>query len=84
MQHLKLTPREWQLNAFKEWQTNPDNNYHGTIDAVTGSGKSMVGHMAIVDYFHNHNKRIFVIVKTEALQKQWHKEIIEKNEMKKQ
>lgn len=79
MQHLKLTPREWQLNAFEKWH---DNNYHGTIDAVTGSGKSMVGHMAIVDYFHNHNKKIFIIVKTEALQKQWLNEIIEKTDIK--
>lgn len=81
MAHLKLTPREWQDTAFKKWETNPSNEYHGTIDAVTGSGKSMVGHMAIVDYFHNNNKKIFVIVKTEALQKQWQKEIIEKTDI---
>lgn len=68
--HITLEPREWQLKAYNNWC---ENNYHGTIKAVTGSGKSLVGIMGLVNYFYHQNqhKRIYIIVKTKALQKQW-------------
>ncbi|MCK5027962.1 MAG: DEAD/DEAH box helicase family protein, partial [Candidatus Pacebacteria bacterium] len=73
-EHIKLEPRDWQIKAYNKWC---ENNRHGTIKAVTGSGKSLVGIMGLVNYFYylNQTKKIYIIVKTKALQNQWVKNV---------
>ncbi len=60
-------PRKWQTEAFKNFK---ENNYRGIIEAVTGSGKSYVGLLAIRDFFDK-GQRIIVVVPTIDLQFQW-------------
>lgn len=78
--HITLEPREWQIKAYNNWC---ENKHHGTIKAVTGSGKSLVGIMCLVNYFYhiNNTKRIYIIVGTKALQKQWYNYVKESSDI---
>ena len=67
---LDMSPREWQKKAFKTWVAN---NYVGTVEAVTGTGKTFVGIMAI-KILKTHD--FLIVVPTLALQKQWNEELI--------
>ena len=64
----ELTPRDWQLRAYQAWQ---DANHTGTVEAGTGSGKTYLGIMAVLQ----HGEPWGVIVPTEHLQHQWRDEI---------
>jgi superfamily II DNA or RNA helicase len=58
---------DWQKRAIQKWE---DNHYSGVVEAITGTGKSLVGIAAI----HGVTKvggRALVVVPTSALLEQW-------------
>lgn len=60
--------RTWQSGALKAWEAN---ERRGVIEAITGTGKSLVGVNAIRDVIALGGKAL-VIVPTLALLDQWH------------
>lgn len=62
--------KDWQKEAYESWIKN---NYKGTIQAATGTGKTHIGLKAIED-FHKDNK-ILILVHTVHLLYQWQKQI---------
>ena len=59
----------WQLDAYNAWV---ENNYIGVIEAVTGSGKTLVAKYAIHQHLEN-DYDILVIVPKIELQEQWYR-----------
>jgi RNA polymerase primary sigma factor len=59
----------WQQAAYKKWLAN---DRVGVIEAVTGSGKTLIAKYAIRIHLE-HNYEILVIVPTIELQEQWRK-----------
>ena len=58
---------QWQQRAYDSWINN---NYIGIIEAVTGSGKTLIAKYAI--HLHlEHDYYILIIVPTIELQEQW-------------
>jgi RNA polymerase primary sigma factor len=64
---------KWQREAYKKWL---DNDRIGVIEAVTGSGKTLVAKYAIRIHLEK-NYEILVIVPTVELQEQWYKVLLE-------
>lgn len=63
--------RDWQKRAVKKWVKN---DFNGTIEAATGTGKTIVGlHIAIEES----KGKVLIVVPTIALQKQWYQELID-------
>lgn len=68
-----LTLRDWQIDAFAAWVAA---GCRGVIEAVTGSGKSRVGTMAVRAALAQ-GGRALIIAPTLDLQDQWVKELRE-------
>lgn len=62
----------WQKEAFAAWKAN---GKRGTIQAATGSGKTLLGIEAIKE---NIAGSVLIVVPTIPLQKQWKNEIVQK------
>lgn len=60
-------PYEWQLEALEAWEAV---GRRGIVEAVTGSGKTMVGILAMFDALEL-GKKVHVIVPSIDLQRQW-------------
>lgn len=60
-------PYQWQLEALQSWELN---GRRGVVEAVTGSGKTMVGILAIFEALESSSK-VHVVVPTIDLQRQW-------------
>lgn len=63
--------REWQKQALGAWE---DNGSIGVIEAITGTGKSLVGIAAIRQVIAEGGVAM-VVVPTKALVEQWHREL---------
>jgi superfamily II DNA or RNA helicase len=63
--------RRWQLEAIGAWERR---NRHGVVEAVTGTGKSLVGLAAIASVVRLGGSAL-VIVPTSALLEQWVRDI---------
>lgn len=61
----------WQVQALQNWRNTGG---RGVIEAVTGSGKSMVA-IQLLYHFIKAGRRCLVLVPSTALQEQWHCEI---------
>ena len=61
------TPYKWQLEALDAWKRN---GRRGIVEAVTGSGKTMVGILAMLEALED-GAKVHVVVPTIELQKQW-------------
>lgn len=67
-----ITPRKWQINCFDKWW----NQKIGVVHAGTGSGKTVLGLMAIKKLFHEKpGGTVIITVPTIELQRQWNLEI---------
>ncbi|MHA1268972.1 MAG: DEAD/DEAH box helicase [Candidatus Helarchaeota archaeon] len=66
----KFNLREYQVNAFREWERN---NYKGVIVLATGTGKSYIGLEAI----YRLQVKTLIIVPTLALVEQWKEKVKE-------
>lgn len=64
--HLR-EPRRWQLEALAAWHAS---NYRGVVEAVTGTGKTHVGLMAIEECLKQEGRAV-VVVPSKALEYQW-------------
>lgn len=62
-----FTPRAWQTEALSAWISQ---GRKGIIEAVTGTGKSIVGVLAAADAIAREHK-VLIIVPGIELQKQW-------------
>jgi superfamily II DNA or RNA helicase len=60
-------PRTWQLDALKSWIENQE---YGIVEAVTGTGKTLVGILAAARALH-HGEAVVVCVPTRLLLSQW-------------
>lgn len=60
-------PYSWQLEALEAWKMS---GRRGIVEAVTGSGKTMVGILAMLDALEGGSK-VHIIVPTIDLQRQW-------------
>ena len=69
----KLSPplRDWQKEALASWK---ENSNIGVIEAVTGSGKSLVGILAAARALDK-NMAVVIVVPKKVLQEQWIKEL---------
>lgn len=67
---------EWQEAACKNWQAGP-RPYHGTLEIFTGGGKTLIALqlLAVVSQLHN-GLSAAIVVPTEALARQWVKNIL--------
>lgn len=65
--------RQWQERALLNWE---ENSHRGVIEAITGTGKSMVGVSAIHEVL-SHGGVALVLVPTRALVVQWSKTLRE-------
>ncbi len=61
----------WQVQALQNWCKTGG---RGVVEAVTGSGKSMVA-IQLLYHFIKSGRRCLVLVPSTALQEQWHNEI---------
>jgi len=61
----------WQKEALREWELN---NYSGVIEAVTGSGKTLIA-LEIIKKHLREKWKIVVLVPSLTLQEQWGSEI---------
>ena len=61
----------WQVQALQVWRSSGG---RGVVEAVTGSGKSMVA-IQLLYHFIKARKRSLILVPSTALQEQWHREI---------
>jgi RNA polymerase primary sigma factor len=70
----KLYP--WQKRAYTAWENN---DYCAVIEAVTGTGKSLVAYYAITNHLleTNGNGKVLIIVPNKELQRQWYKKLKE-------
>ncbi|KAF0128361.1 MAG: DNA repair helicase [Bacteroidetes bacterium] len=64
-------PRSWQMEALSGWISQ---GKRGVIEAVTGTGKSLVGILAAADALAR-GLKVLIIVPGIELQKQWHDNI---------
>lgn len=64
-------PRSWQLEALSTWTSH---GKRGIVEAVTGTGKSLVGILAAADALKRGFKVLIVVPGIDLL-KQWHDEI---------
>ena len=67
------TPRTWQIEAFQAWKAR---GYRGIIEAVTGTGKTLVGVLAAADAVER-GLDVLIIVPGIELLNQWY-EILKK------
>lgn len=58
---------DWQHEALKAWRAN---GYRGVVEAVTGTGKTMVGIAAAIEELARRGQ-VVVLVPTLELQRQW-------------
>ena len=71
LQKHSLPLREWQKEALAAWEKNSN---IGVIEAVTGSGKSLVGILAAARALDK-NMAVVIVVPKKVLQEQWIKEL---------
>lgn len=64
--------REWQKRALNDWE---DAGYRGVVEAVTGTGKSLVGIAAIHQTVVRAGGKALVLVPTVALVEQWRQQV---------
>lgn len=64
--------RRWQREALDSWE---DNSYRGVVEAITGTGKSLVGVAAIHKTVVISGGKALLVVPTRALLEQWSREI---------
>ena len=64
-------PRSWQTEALSAWISQ---GKRGVIEAVTGTGKSLVGILAAADAL-SRGLKVLIVVPGIELQKQWHDNI---------
>lgn len=62
-----MRPHAWQLRAYEHWKAR---NERGIVEAVTGTGKTVVGLAAIASAC-NSGHRVLVLVPTIVLLRQW-------------
>jgi len=62
---------QWQKDALENWKRS---NYIGVVEAVTGAGKTLVAHHALVEHLEK-NFDVLIIVPSAELQKQWFRDI---------
>ena len=67
---LPLSPRDYQLDAFKTGIENKRN----TIVSVTGSGKSLIAYLIIRWFLEYNDKKVLLVVPTTSLCEQMYKE----------
>lgn len=60
-------PYSWQVEALQVWKNS---GKRGIVEAVTGSGKTMVGLLAMLDALEDGGK-VHIVVPTIDLQNQW-------------
>ncbi|MHB8191241.1 MAG: DEAD/DEAH box helicase [Ferrimicrobium sp.] len=65
--HSLPSPYSWQLEALTAWRQS---NRRGIVEAVTGSGKTMVGILALLDALEA-GAKVHIVVPTIELQRQW-------------
>lgn len=71
-----LIPWEHQQKAFEEWSNS---NYNGIVQMATGTGKTLVGFLAIEAlYNHKKNGKVLVIAHSKAILNQWRREAVDK------
>ncbi len=73
-----VMPKEWphQLEAFTAWE---DNNHMGIIEMATGTGKTLVGLMAIRKLYNEKRRgTVLVLGPSKAILNQWRRETIDK------
>lgn len=69
-----VSPYEWQKKCLEEWMNK---GKHGVVEAVTGTGKTMLAFMAIEAVLSDHKDSIIsIIVPTKALMYQWKQSLI--------
>lgn len=67
------TPQKWQSDLFDLWAKN---GYWGMVKAVTGTGKTMAGCIAMSSYHQMYPfAKILVIVPSQKVGKQWREEM---------
>jgi len=71
LQKHSLPLREWQTEALSAWEKNSN---IGVIEAVTGSGKSLVGILAAARALDK-EMAVVIVVPKKVLQEQWIKEL---------
>ena len=79
MQRLYGQMHDWQSDALATWESN---DYVGIIEAVTGSGKTLLGILAAAKALDD-GYGVVVVVPTRVLQEQWIDELnlfLSKNE----
>lgn len=66
-----VKPRQWQLEAFEKWKAQ---GYRGIVEAVTGTGKTMVGILAAANALDG-GMDVLVIVPGNDLKQQWYESL---------
>lgn len=68
-------PREYQLTAYENWQTN---KYKGIFAMATGTGKTITSLNCILNELHKTTDKVYhalILVPTITLVEQWEKEV---------
>jgi superfamily II DNA or RNA helicase len=67
-----FTLHPWQSRAVDAWVTGDGRPYHGTLEIVTGGGKTLIALACAARVATRHpDLRLAVVVPTEALARQW-------------
>jgi len=73
---MKVTPRRWQVDAFKKWIAA---SRHGIVEVITGGGKTIFAQYCIEDFLaaSSQPSAILILVPTHALLDQWYVSLLE-------
>ena len=65
---LRYDPRDWQVEALKEWKPQQ----RGIVEVVTGGGKTVFAQLCLLEFFKDKDDaQALIIVPTVALLDQW-------------